>query len=105
VMLSKKGAADFTRKVASLTAVSGAGDGIELPPGLTSVTKMIDAGGQNTFNWLYNSFYRKLERTLVDAACADMFAGRINAAQWADKCQQAADSIAKDSSIKKYKRV
>jgi N-acetylglucosamine transport system substrate-binding protein len=105
VMLSKKGAADFTRKVASLTAVSGAGEGIELPPGLTSVTKMIDAGGPDTFNWLYNSFYRKLERTLVNAACADMFAKRITAAQFVDRCQQAADSIAKDSSIKKYKRV
>ncbi|NMO53286.1 carbohydrate ABC transporter, N-acetylglucosamine/diacetylchitobiose-binding protein [Actinoplanes sp. TBRC 11911] len=105
VMLSKKGAADFTRKVSSLTAVSGASDGIPLPTGLTSVTKMIGAAGPDTFNWLYNSFYRKLERQLVNAACADMFAKRINASQWVDRCQQAADSIAKDSSIKKYKRV
>jgi N-acetylglucosamine transport system substrate-binding protein len=104
VMLSKKGAADFTRKVSSLTAVAGASDGISLPPGLTSVTKMINASS-DTFNWLYNSFYRKLERQLVNAACADMFAKRINAAQFVDRCQQAADSIAKDSSIKKYKRV
>jgi N-acetylglucosamine transport system substrate-binding protein len=104
VMLSKKGASDFTRKVSSLTVVTGSSAGIELPPGLTSVTKMIDAAGKNTFNWLYNSYYRKLERQLVDAACADMFTKRINAAQFIDRCQQAADEIAKDSSIKKYKR-
>ncbi|MFG1607728.1 N-acetylglucosamine/diacetylchitobiose ABC transporter substrate-binding protein [Actinoplanes sp. NPDC049265] len=105
VMLSKKGAADFTGKVSSLTVVTGSNDGIALGPGLTSVTKMIDtAGPANTFNWLYNSFYRKLERELVNAACADLFAKRITAAEWVGRCQQAADSIAKDSSIKKYKR-
>ena len=104
VMLSKKGASDFTRKVSSLTVVSGAAQGIELGPGLTSVTKMIDAAGKNTFNWVYNAYYRKLERNLVDAACADLFTKRINAAEFIDRCQQAADEIAKDSSIKKYKR-
>ncbi|MEV6635054.1 N-acetylglucosamine/diacetylchitobiose ABC transporter substrate-binding protein [Actinoplanes sp. NPDC051470] len=105
VMLSKQGAADFTKKVSSLTVVAGSSDGIELGPGLTSVTKMIEtAGDTGTFNWLYNAFYRKLERELVNAATADLFAKRVTAAQWVDKCQQAADSIAKDSSIKKYKR-
>jgi N-acetylglucosamine transport system substrate-binding protein len=104
VMLSKKGAADFTRKVSSLTAVAGSSDGIELPPGLTSVTKLIQASGSDTFNWLYNSYYRKLERELVNAATADMLAKRITSAQWVAKCQQAADSIAKDTSIKKYRR-
>ena len=105
VMLSKKGASDFTRKVSSLTVVNGSSDGIELGPGLTSVTRMIDtAGDSNTFNWLYNAYYRKLERELVNAACADLFAKRITAAEWVDQCQKAADSIAQDSSIKKYKR-
>ena len=105
VMLSKQGASDFTRKVSSLTVVNGSSDGIELGPGLTSVTKMIDtAGDANTFNWLYNAYYRKLERELVNAATADLLAKRITAAEWVTKCQQAADSIAQDSSIKKYKR-
>ena len=78
---------------------------MDLPPGLTSVTRMVQAGGPATFTWLYSSYYRKLERYLVDAACADLLAKRINAAQWVDRCQQAADSIAKDPSVKKYKRV
>jgi N-acetylglucosamine transport system substrate-binding protein len=104
VMLSKEGASDFTRKVSSLTVVAGSSAGIELGPGLTSVTKMIEAGGSNIFNWLYNSYYRKLERELVNAACADLFAKRITAAEWVNRCQQGADSIAKDSSIKKYQR-
>lgn len=103
-MLSKKGAQDFTKKVASLTVVAGATEGVELPHGLTTVVKALDASGANGFNWVYNSFYRKLERNLVDAACGEFFSGRIGPAEFLDQCQKGADSIAQDSSIKKYKR-
>jgi N-acetylglucosamine transport system substrate-binding protein len=104
VMLSKKGATDFTSKVSSLTCVTGTSAGLTLPPGLTSVTKLLDAAGRNNFTWVYQLYYRKLERNLVDAACGDLLTKRINAAQFVDRCQQAADEIARDTSIKKYKR-
>jgi N-acetylglucosamine transport system substrate-binding protein len=104
IMLSKKGASDFTRRVSSLTCVAGAEEGVSLPPGLTSVTKSLKASGSNGFNWVYNSFYRKLERYLVDAACGDLLTKRINPAQFVEQCQKGADEIAKDPSIKKYKR-
>jgi N-acetylglucosamine transport system substrate-binding protein len=104
VMLSKKGATDFTNRVASLTCVAGAEEGVTLPPGLTSVTKVLSASGDKTFNWVYNSYYRKLERNLVDAACGELMTKRINAQQFVDQCQKGADEIAKDSTIKKYKR-
>ncbi|MFC7549390.1 N-acetylglucosamine/diacetylchitobiose ABC transporter substrate-binding protein [Plantactinospora sp. GCM10030261] len=103
-MLSMKGAQDFTRKVASLTVVAGSTEGIELPFGLTSVTKALADSGDNGFNWVYNNYYRKLERTLVDAACGEFFSGRIGPADFLDQCQKGADSIAQDSSVKKYKR-
>ncbi|MFF0173905.1 N-acetylglucosamine/diacetylchitobiose ABC transporter substrate-binding protein [Micromonospora profundi] len=103
-MLSRKGAQDFTRKVASLTVVAGATEGVELPYGLTSVVKALDASGANGFNWVYNNYYRKLERNLVDAACGEFFSGRIGPAEFLEQCQKGADSIAQDSSIKKYKR-
>jgi N-acetylglucosamine transport system substrate-binding protein len=105
IMLSKKGAADFTRRVASLTCVHGADEGIPLPPGLTSVTRALKASGDKGFNWVYNSYYRKLERNLVDAACGDLFTNRINPSEFVGQCQKAADEIARDSSIKKYRRV
>ncbi|MEV6368893.1 carbohydrate ABC transporter, N-acetylglucosamine/diacetylchitobiose-binding protein [Micromonospora sp. WP24] len=104
VMLSKKGAQDFTRKVASLTIVAGSTEGVELPFGLDTVVKALDASGSNGFNWVYNNYYRKLERELVDAACGEFFSGRIGPAEFLDQCQRGADSIAQDSSIKKYKR-
>ncbi|MFI7609061.1 N-acetylglucosamine/diacetylchitobiose ABC transporter substrate-binding protein [Micromonospora sp. NPDC049366] len=104
VMLSKAGAQDFTRKVSSLTVVAGATEGVELPYGLSSVVKALEASGANGFNWVYNNYYRKLERNLVDAACGEFFSGRIGPAEFLDQCQKGADSIAQDSSVKKYKR-
>ncbi|MFG2056075.1 N-acetylglucosamine/diacetylchitobiose ABC transporter substrate-binding protein [Micromonospora sp. NPDC048930] len=104
MMLSKKGAQDFTKKVSSLTIVAGTTEGVELPFGLSSVVKALDASGSNGFNWVYNNYYRKLERELVDAACGEFFSGRSTPAEFLDACQKGADSIAQDSSFKKYKR-
>ncbi|MEU7869444.1 N-acetylglucosamine/diacetylchitobiose ABC transporter substrate-binding protein [Dactylosporangium sp. NPDC049140] len=104
IMLSKKGAVDFTNRVASLTCVAGLDQGVNLPPGLASVTKALKASGDKGFNWVYNSYYRKLERELVDAACGALFTKQINAKQFVEQCQKGADSIAKDDTIKKYKR-
>lgn len=104
VMLSKKGAQDFTKKVSSLTVVAGTTEGVDLPFGLSSVVKALDASGSNGFNWVYNNYYRKLERELVDAACGEFFSGRSNPTAFLDACQKGADTIAQDSSIKKYKR-
>lgn len=104
VMLSKKGAQDFTKKVSSLTVVAGTTEGVDLPFGLSSVVKALDVSGSNGFNWVYNNYYRKLERELVDAACGEFFSGRSNPTAFLDACQKGADTIAQDSSIKKYKR-
>jgi len=104
VMLSKQGAADFTRTVSSLACVTGSSAGIELGPGLASVTELLAAARGTTFTWLYSAYYRKLEREPVDAATAELFAKRIDAAGWTEKCQRAADQFARDPAVKKYKR-
>ena len=104
VMLSKKGAKDFTQKVASLTAVKGGADGVDLPVGLRSVVKALDASGKNGFNWVYQIYYRKLERYLVDAACGEFFSGRAGPEEFLNQCQRGADEIAKDGTVKKYRR-
>jgi N-acetylglucosamine transport system substrate-binding protein len=104
VMLSREGTADFIRRVSSLTSVRGSSAGISLPAGLTSVTKLLEAPGARSFNWMYGLRYRMLERKLVDAACGELFTKRINAAQFVNRCQQAADEIAKDPTIMKFRR-
>ncbi|MDQ7904314.1 N-acetylglucosamine/diacetylchitobiose ABC transporter substrate-binding protein [Phytohabitans sp. ZYX-F-186] len=103
-VLSMRGAKDFTQKVSALSVVAGAAEGATLPPGLTSVVKALDASGANGFNWVYNNYYRKLERELVDAACGEFFSGRIGPTEFLEQCQKGADMIAQDSSLKKYKR-
>jgi N-acetylglucosamine transport system substrate-binding protein len=65
---------------------------------------MLDVARGNTFTWLYSTYYRKLERERVNAATTDLLTRRINAAQWTDRCQQAADQFARDPAVKKYKR-
>jgi N-acetylglucosamine transport system substrate-binding protein len=104
VMLSMRGAKDFTQKVSSLTVVKGSADGVSLPPGLASAVQALDASGTNGLTWVYNNYYRKLERTLVDAACGEFFGGRLGPAEFLDRCQKGADEIAADSAITKYKR-
>ncbi|WP_020520788.1 N-acetylglucosamine/diacetylchitobiose ABC transporter substrate-binding protein [Catelliglobosispora koreensis] len=103
-MLSMKGAKDFTGKVKSLTIVAGAADGLSFTPGLASCVEAIKASGDNGFNWIYQIYYRKLERNLVDAACGEFFSGRSTPAEFLAACQKGADEIAKDASFKKYKR-
>ena len=103
-MLSLAGAKDFTAKVASLSVVAGSTDGVELPFGLDTVSKALDTAGDNGFNWVYNNYYRKLERNLVDAACGEFFSGRTTPAEFLAACQKGADEIAADTSITKYER-
>lgn len=103
-MLSMKGAKDFTQKVSSLSVVAGSAEGVELPPGLSSCVKALKDSGDNGFNWVYQVYYRKLERNLVDAACGEFFSGRIGPEEFLKMCQKGADEIAADSTLKKYKR-
>jgi N-acetylglucosamine transport system substrate-binding protein len=84
--------------------VSGAADGITLPFGLTTAVKALADSGSNGFNWVYNVYYRKLERELVDAACGEFFSGRTTPAEFLAACQKGADLIAADTTFKKYKR-
>nr|BFE73822.1 hypothetical protein GCM10020092_071230 [Actinoplanes digitatis] len=68
------------------------------------MTGLIEASKGTAFTWLYSSYYRKLERERVDAACAELYTKRINAAQWCEQVQKSADEFAQDPAVKKYKR-
>src|SRR6266545_3000104 len=103
-MLSKSGAAGFTKLVSSLTAVKGAADGLSLPPGLTSAADILKAAGENVFNWRYPSWYLPMENPAIDSATGDLLTNRIKPDEWIKRCEKAADDIRKDDSVKKYKR-
>jgi N-acetylglucosamine transport system substrate-binding protein len=104
VMLSRKGATEFTGRGAGLTVVQGATDGLDLPPGLRSAVAALAASGRHGFTWIYPQYYPRLERSLVDAACGRFFSGETGPAAFLEECQRGADEIARDDTIRKYRR-
>lgn len=104
IMLSKAGAKGFTEKVSSLTVVQGASDGVKLPPGLTSAQKALADAGDNVVNWMYPTWYGKMENPGINAVTGDLLAGRKTVDEWVEGCEAEAKKVREDDSITKYKR-
>uniref|UniRef100_UPI003F49855A N-acetylglucosamine/diacetylchitobiose ABC transporter substrate-binding protein n=1 Tax=Nonomuraea bangladeshensis TaxID=404385 RepID=UPI003F49855A len=104
ILLSQQNARAFSKLTNSLTVVAGAADGLELSHALGSMRDVINAAGQNVYpNWMLGSWYPKLLRE-VENATAAMMSKEIDGKAWATRIQKAADAVAKDNKIKKYKR-
>jgi N-acetylglucosamine transport system substrate-binding protein len=102
-MLSKEGAAEFTKLTAAPTVVDGATEGLELTPGATSAIAIIDSGGDNNWNYYYNKWYTPMEPK-IGSAVAELAAGRIDADEFVSRAQQAADETAEDPNTVKRTR-
>lgn len=103
-MLSRDGARGFTETVSSLTAVRGAADGLDLPPGLISAQEALSAAGDNVINWFYPTWYREMENPGINAHTGDLLAGRKTVDEWVDGCEEESKRIREDDSITKYTR-
>ncbi|MGW7354567.1 N-acetylglucosamine/diacetylchitobiose ABC transporter substrate-binding protein [Streptomyces sp. NPDC054784] len=104
VMMGKESTQNFTKQVSSLTCVKGAADGLQLSPGLASAKKALDAAGDNIVSPRLPDWYLTLHKEKVGGAIAAMMAGDIKPDEAMKRAQQAADEVAKDDSVKKYKR-
>jgi N-acetylglucosamine transport system substrate-binding protein len=104
IMLSKEGAKGFTKEVSSLTVVQGAADGVKLPAGLTSAQKALGDAGDNVINWMYPTWYGKMENPGVNAHTGDLMAGRKTVDEWVAGCEAEAKKVRDDDTITKYKR-
>jgi N-acetylglucosamine transport system substrate-binding protein len=102
-MLSKEGAAEFTKLTAAPTVVNGATEGLELTPGATSAIALIDSGGDNNWNYYYNKWYTPMEPK-IGSAVAELAAGRIDADEFCSRAQKAADEAAEDPNTVKRTR-
>ncbi|MGH3346631.1 MAG: N-acetylglucosamine/diacetylchitobiose ABC transporter substrate-binding protein [Nocardioides sp.] len=102
-MLSKEGAAEFTKLTAAPTVVNGATEGLELTPGAASAIALIDSGGDNNWNYYYNKWYTPMEPKL-GSAIAELAAGRIDPAEFVGRAQKAADEAAEDPNTLKRER-
>lgn len=104
IMLSKDGAQAFTKQSGSLTIVDGAADGLKLTPGTLSAQGLQKAAGQNIIPASkFEDWYLPL-KTEVMKQVNQLMSGKINADQFCTNCQQAADKIKADSSVKKHTR-
>jgi N-acetylglucosamine transport system substrate-binding protein len=102
-LFSKAAARKFAELTSSLPAVRGATDGLTVSSGLGSVRDAVSAAGTNVFAYRFRTWYAPLSKA-VDDATGELLTKRATPAQWADRVQKAADAVAKDSSVKKYKR-
>lgn len=103
IMLSKEGAAEFTKLTAAPTVVMGATEGVELTPGAESAVALIEGGGDDNWNYYYNKWYSPLEPK-IGSAVAELAAGRISADEFCAQAQKAADETASDPATVKRTR-
>ncbi|MFI6122163.1 N-acetylglucosamine/diacetylchitobiose ABC transporter substrate-binding protein [Streptomyces sp. NPDC051064] len=103
-MLSKEAAVNFTKTTSALTVVKGAtGDEDFGSTALGSVTKAIAAAGDDLYAYQFLGWYADLSATLK-TEIANLLAGRTDASDFLSTMQAAADDVAADSSITKFKR-
>lgn len=103
IMCSKDAAQEFSKLTNSLTCVAGAADQLSLTSGFNSVRDTLNAAGSNTFAHRFETWYKPLWDEMRDANGA-LVRMEIEPKDWMARCQKKADEIAKDDSIKKYKR-
>ncbi|MFC7302819.1 N-acetylglucosamine/diacetylchitobiose ABC transporter substrate-binding protein [Streptomyces monticola] len=104
IMLSKKHAQNFAKKVKSLTCVQGATEGMTLSPGLDSASKVFEAAGENLISIQLQEWYPALTDEKLGGLTGQLLTGDIKAAEWIKKAQAECDKVKKDDSIKKFKR-
>ncbi|OEU86143.1 ABC transporter substrate-binding protein [Streptomyces abyssalis] len=104
-MMSKQSTQNFSKQVSALTCVDGASDGLDLQSGLASAQEILKAAGdENRVGPRIRDWYLELDKDKVGGALASMMSGDIEPAEAMKRCQKAADEVAKDDSVKKYKR-
>ena len=103
IMLSKKGAAEFTKLTAAPTVVEGAAEGLDLTPGAASSIALIDSGGEDNWNYYYGIWYSPMDPK-IQSAVAELAAGRISAEEFSSQCQKIADETASDPATQKRTR-
>ena len=103
LMLSKAGALNFAKTTGSISVVKGGAEGVELSPGLQSAIADLAAAGSHLVLHRWGDWYKQLNAAVKDANGA-LMTKAIRPEEWVDRCQKAADSVAADPGITKFKR-
>lgn len=104
IMLSRQGAAHFSELTHAPTVVTGAtGTQSFGSTAYASVEKALAVSGQNTFTYLFSSWYPTIGKE-ANTQIANLLAGRVDGPGFLKAMQAAADKVASDSSIPKHHR-
>lgn len=101
IMLSRRSAQNFSRLTSSLSCVKGAVEGMDLPSGLSSASRLLSAAGSHVVS-PRTDWYQTLNREVIAGLIGEMMADRITPTEAIDGIQQASDAVARDDSVKKY---
>ncbi|HRW08681.1 MAG TPA: extracellular solute-binding protein, partial [Caldilineaceae bacterium] len=102
-LMSKANAQWFAQNVGAIMAVSGGTDGVELSSAVQSATALVEAAGDNIFDYQIDAWYTPLNDEMRDRT-GDLMTGRMSPEEWADALQAKADEIKADDTIPKYSR-
>ncbi|MFB6397645.1 N-acetylglucosamine/diacetylchitobiose ABC transporter substrate-binding protein [Polymorphospora lycopeni] len=103
ILFSQRSARRFAELNSTLPTVAGATDGLTVSSGLASVREAVAAAGTHTFTFRFRTWYAPLAKA-VDDATGELVTGRATPAQWSDRIQRAADTLARDTTVTKYTR-
>jgi len=104
-MLSPDNAKAYSEFTGSLTIVTESHDKVKSDStSLKSVTEALKKAKDNTFTFLFMDWYGDLKKDAAIAAMSDLLTGRTNAEGFVNAAQAAADKVAADSNVPKFKR-
>ena len=103
LLFSTEGARFFSENTKSLTAVTGAADGLDLGTAFASLQAAVTEAGENTFIARYGDWYADLSEE-VDNLFGQLMTGRVSVADFQSGAQEIADDVKGDDSIPKYER-
>ncbi|MFI7602210.1 N-acetylglucosamine/diacetylchitobiose ABC transporter substrate-binding protein [Actinoplanes sp. NPDC049681] len=104
IMASAAGAAAFARSTLSLASVRGSADSVSGSTALSSASRVLAEAGTNILQWRLNDWYENLDKQW-QAAVDDLMRGRIKQpGEFIGRMELAADQIAKDPSVTKFRR-
>jgi N-acetylglucosamine transport system substrate-binding protein len=103
ILLSRKMAQNFVRKVGDIMPIKGCTEGVPIPESLESALAAIDSAKGETFRMMYTVWYHEMTDAIEDAMAAMLYEG-ISPEEFAHRAEMAADRIRKDDRIRKYTR-
>jgi len=103
VLLSKDSAKFFAENVRAIMPVVGGTEGAKLSEGMKSGVELVTASKGVAMSWNFTNWYSQLNKEL-ETHTGELMTGKLKPDDFRAAMQKAADAVAADPDIKKFKR-